>query len=155
MSTLDPRPPVRAPTTELASSNGESSLGALFGQLAQESSTLIRQEIGLAKAELRAGMRETTSGAAKVGIAAGVAAAGALVLIAFLVLLLGDLLDNYWLSALIIGAVLTLVGGVLAMSGIRKLKGAQLSPQATIETLKEDREWAKAEVRQAKQDLRT
>jgi hypothetical protein len=142
--------PDRIPTTV----DGDQSLGTLFGQLAQDTSTLIKQEIALARAEMRASISQTANGAVKIGIAAGVAAVGGLVLTAFLVLLLGDLLDNYWLSALIVGAVFALIGGLLAMSGIRRLKSVQMAPERTIETLKEDRAWAQSEIQQVKRDLR-
>ena len=153
----DPQRPQLAPLEErdLAPSSGATpSLGSLFGQLAQDSSTLIKQEIGLAKAEMRASMRETATGAVRVGIAAAVAGVGAHVLVAFLVLLLGQLLDNYWLAALIVGGVLTLLGGILALSGMRRLKEVSVAPEATMETLKEDGAWARGEIQQVKRGLR-
>ena len=146
------------PTTALerpVRADPEPSLGALVGQLAQDSSLLIKQEIALAKAEVRTSVQQAAGGAVKLGIAAAVAGVGALVLVAFLVLLFGDLLDNYWLAALIVGGVLTLIGGVLALSGMRKLRTVQLAPEATLETLKEDKAWAQSEIRQVKEDLRS
>jgi len=155
MNTPDPRAVTRAPERVPASFDGDQSLGALFSQLANDSTTLIRQEIALAKAEVRQSVRQTTNGAAKLGAAAAMATVGALVLTAFLVLLLGDLLDNYWLSALIVGVVFLLIGGILAMSGMRKLKAVQLAPENTLATLREDKAWAQSELQQVKRDLRS
>lgn len=129
-------------------------LGPLFSQLARDSSDLIRQEIALAKAEVRQSVRQTISGAARVGIAAVLAGVGGLVLTAFLVLLLGDLLDNYWVAALIVGVLFTIIGAILALAGIRRLQEVQVAPQETIETLKDDRDWARAEVQELKRDLK-
>jgi Putative Actinobacterial Holin-X, holin superfamily III len=154
MSTPDPKAITRAPEPA-PSLDGDPSLGALFGQLAQDSSTLIRQEIALAKAEVRESVRQTTSGAVKIGIAAALAVVGGLVLTAFLVLLLGDLIGNYWLAALIVGAVFALIGGLLARSGIKRLSSVQGAPERTLATLKEDQAWARSELQQVKRDLRS
>jgi uncharacterized membrane protein YqjE len=139
---------------EPAASEADRSLGPLFSQLAQDSSALIRQEIALAKAEVRQSLSQTTSGALKLAIAVALLSLGGLVLTAFLVLLLGRLLDNYWVSALIVGVVFTIVGALLALAGLRRLKEVQVAPQETIETLKADRDWAKAEVQELKRDLK-
>ena len=155
MNTPDPRAITRTPDRVPTTLDGDQSLGSLFSQLANDSTTLIRQEIALAKAEVRQSVRETANGAAKLGIAAALATVGALVLTAFLVLLLGDLLDNYWLSALIVGMAFLIVGGLLAMTGMRKLKGVQLAPETTLATLKEDKAWAQSELQQMKRDLRS
>ena len=123
-----------------------SSIGAIIGDVANDLSTLMRQEVALAKAEVRQSVRQTANGAAKLGVAAALATVGALVLTAFLVLLLGDLLDNYWLSALIVGLAFLIIGGLLAMSGMRKLRAVQLAPEATLATLKEDKAWVQEQI---------
>ena len=150
--TNDTRVAPHAPAPSVA--DADRPLGPLFSQLAQDSSALIRQEIALAKAEVRHSISQTTSGAVKVGVAAALLSVGGLVLTAFLVLLLGELLGNYWLSALIVGAVFTVIGAFLALGGIRRLKEVQVAPQETIETLRADRDWAKAEVQELKRDLK-
>lgn len=133
----------------------EASLGPLISQLAQDSSALIKQEIALAKAEIRQSVSQTANGAMKIGVAVALLSVGGLVLTAFVILLLGDLLGNYWLSALIVGVVYAIVGALLALGGMRRLKEVQMAPGATIETLKEDRDWAKAEVEDLKRDLKS
>jgi uncharacterized protein (DUF58 family) len=78
---------------------------------------------------------------------------GGLVLVAFLVILLGSVLGNYWLSALIVGGLFVLVGGVLIMTNLKKLKKEEVAPTRTIETLKEDKQWLQSEITQAKREL--
>lgn len=136
------------------SAGSDPALAPLFRQLAQDSSQLVRQEIALAKAELRQSVGQTVNGVTKIGIAAALAGVGGLVLTAFLVLLLGELLDSYWVAALIVGVLFTVVGAVLALAGIRRLKQVEFAPQETIETLKDDSAWARAEVQEFKRDLK-
>jgi uncharacterized membrane protein YqjE len=131
----------------------EPALGELFRQLAQDSATLVRQEVALAKAEVRENVSHMVRDSAMVAAGAGIALVGALVLVAFLVIALGDALNNYWLAALIVGAVFVLAGGVLAMGSLRKLKRGGLAPERTIQTLKEDKQWAQNEIRQVRRDL--
>ena len=147
-STVAPRPPAPEPT-------GEQSLAPLLRELAQDSSALIKQEIALAKAELRQSVSVMAGGAIRIGIALALLATGGLVLIAFIVLLLGSLLANYWLSALIVGLVFTTIGGLLALSGVGRMKEVQMAPETTLQTLKDDGEWAKEEVQQLKRGLKS
>jgi len=118
------------------------SLGELFGDLAQNTSRLVRSEVELAKTEL-------TTQASQVGrdvgiLAAGgfIAYAGFLVILAGIVALLATRL-GVWPSALLVGLIVAIVGGVLVMQGINALKHRNLAPRQTIATLKEDVEWAK------------
>ncbi|CAA9585804.1 MAG: hypothetical protein AVDCRST_MAG87-3937 [uncultured Thermomicrobiales bacterium] len=121
----------------------ERSLGELFGDLAQDTSTLVRQEIQLAKSEL-------THSAVQVGKNIGMLVVGGvlvltstLALIATLILGLGALGLPSWLAALIVTLVFLGVGLVLVARGRTALKNADLLPRQTIETLKEDQEWIK------------
>lgn len=145
-------PPLNGPTTG-ARPGAEPSLGELFKQLANESTTLIKQEMALAKLEMRQNISAVTKDAALLAIGAGVLLVGALVLTAFLVVLLGDLLDNYWLGALIVGVLYSVVGALMVVQGKNKLKNDDMRPEATLETLREDKRWAQAEIQQAKRDL--
>lgn len=131
----------------------EPALGELLKQLAQDSATLVRQELTLAKAEMRQNLKTAARDATMVAVGAVLALLGGLVLVAFLVIALGDALNEYWLGALIVGALFVLVGGILAMRSLKKLKTDGLAPEQTIETLKEDKQWAQSEIRQARRDL--
>lgn len=140
------REPVPAPAVS------EPELGGLLRQLAQDSSALVKQEIALAKAEINQGIRQTANGVVKLAVAGTLAGVGGLVLTAFLVLLLGDLLDNYWVSALIVGVVFSIIGALFALAGMKRFREVH-GPEATIATLKEDRDWARAEVQELKREL--
>jgi uncharacterized membrane protein YqjE len=132
---------------------GEPALGDLFRQLAQDSATLVRQEMALAKAELKSNVKSVARDAAMVAVGGILALVGVTVLIAFLVVAVGDALDNYWLGALIVGVLFLLVGGILAMSSLKKLKNEDVAPTRTLETLKEDKQWLQSEIKQARRDL--
>jgi Putative Actinobacterial Holin-X, holin superfamily III len=123
------------------------SLGDLFGDLARETGELVRHEVTLARVEL-------TQKATKVGKDIGFLAAGGLVLyagllaiLAAIILLLGTIGVPWWLAALLVGLVVAGVGYFLVQKGLHALKREDLAPNQTIETLKEDAEWAKEQVR--------
>ena len=118
----------------------------LVGRLASDTSALVRQEVRLAKAEL--GQKATQLGKALGLVAAGgaVAYAGLLAIIAAVIILLGEYIA-LWLAALIVGMVVAGGGYFLARQQLEALKRLDPTPKATIETLKEDKEWAKEQMR--------
>ena len=131
----------------------EPSLGELLRRLTTDTGELVRQEVSLARAEMReVGSRVARDGT-KIGIALGLALAGVLALTAFLVIALGDLVGNYWLGALIVGLVLVGVGAFMAKSAVDDVKRRGVMPQQTVATLKEDAAWAKEEAREVKREL--
>ena len=132
---------------------GDAPLGDLIKQLAQDSAVLVRQEVALAKAELQANVKSVARDIIMVAVGGVIALIGALVLILFLVLAVGDAVDEYWLGALIVGLLFVIVGGLLAKSNLNKLKHESVAPTLTIETLKEDKQWLQSEIKQAKRDL--
>ncbi|MBW3630960.1 MAG: phage holin family protein [Gemmatimonadetes bacterium] len=136
-----------------AGSGREPSIGELFGQLSSDAGRLIQSEVALAKAELR----ETTSmlvrDASKLAAAAALGLLGALAATAFLIVGLGDLLDNYWASALLVTIVYLAVAGFLAKSAMNEIKRNGVKPEETLATLREDATWAKREAQGLKQDL--
>lgn len=143
-------------TPPAAGAAAEPSLGELFRDLAQDSSTLLRQEVALARAEMRESVQALARDAVKLAVGGGVLLVGLLVLTAFLVALVGDLLgDEYWLGALIVGLLYAVVGGVLLMSGKKGLQHDDLRPDETLATLREDKRWARTEVENLKRDLRS
>ncbi|HEX8431660.1 MAG TPA: phage holin family protein [Longimicrobium sp.] len=133
--------------------DAEPGLGDLFRQLAQDSATLVRQEVALAKVEMTNNLKAAARAAVMVAVGGILALVGVLVLIAFLVIALGDALNEYWLGALIVGLFFLIVGGLLAMRSLKRLKGESLAPGQTLETLKEDKQWAQSEIRQVRRDL--
>ena len=125
-------------------------LGEVAGELTRDLSLLVRQEIELAKAEMREKGRVAAPGLGMIGGAGvtGLMAAGALT--AFLILVLSIFLPE-WSSALIVGAVLAAVTYVLVKQGKERVeKAGSPVPEQTIETVKEDVEWAKTRATSAR-----
>ena len=124
----------------------ERSLGELFGDLARETSTLVRQEVQLAKIEMT---QKATAVGKDIGfLAVGglIAYAGLLALIATIVIILGMAGLPWWLAALIVTVVVLAIGGMLVQRGLSALKQQSMAPEQTIQTLKEDRQWAKEQM---------
>lgn len=151
--TIVPEDDGRVPARPAAGGT-EPSLGELFKQLAQDSSTLVRQEMALAKAEMRENLAGMVKGVALLAVGGVALLMAGLALLLFLIYLLGDLLgDEYWLGALIVGVLFAILGAVLLATGRSKMKEADLKPDQTLATLREDKRWAESEVKQVKQDL--
>ncbi len=124
----------------------ERSLGELFGDLARETSTLVRQEVQLAKTEMT---QKATAVGKDVGfLAVGglIAYAGLLALIATLIIILGTAGLPWWFAALIVTIVVLAIGGILVQRGLTALKQQSMAPEQTIQTLKEDRQWVKEQI---------
>ena len=147
------RGPTAEPDRSRGRTEGDPSIGELFRQLAQDRSTLVRQEIELATEEIGESVRRTATGAGWVAAGALTALLGLLVLIAALVVGLGGLLGSYWLAALIVGLVFVVIGAALALTAAKRLKRLDLKPTATLEALQDDKRWAQAEIRRAKREL--
>ena len=121
----------------------ERPIGDLVKQLASQTSTLVRQELDLAKAEMSEKAATAGKGAGLIGGAAltGLLAAGALT--ACLILVLSEAMDA-WLAALIVAVVMGAVAAALGLAGRNKVREATPPvPEQTVETVKEDVEWAK------------
>jgi len=121
----------------------DASTGDLVSRLANEATALVRQEVELAKAELAEKAKETGKGAGMFGGAGilGLFAFGALT--ACLILAL-DTAVPAWLAALIVAVVYGAIGGVLALTGKRKVQeAAPPVPEQTVESVKEDVQWLK------------
>ena len=138
---------VGRPSDNRTAGGDDRSLGELFSELTRETTTLVRQEVELAKAEMT---QKASSVGKDIGylVAGGaVAYAGFLALLAAVILGLGQLGVTWWLSALIVGAVVAAIGGFLVMSGMKNLKQEDMAPRATLDTLKEDAQWAKEQTK--------
>jgi hypothetical protein len=124
----------------------EPTMGQLITSLSEDFSSLVRKEIKLAKVETM----ETVSTASRnvVMLAAGglVAYAGFLALLGGLTILIGVAINNYWLAALLVGVIVLGIGAILLSSGRAGLKRMSLTPEKTIETLKDDARWVKEQV---------
>jgi hypothetical protein len=120
----------------------DTSVGELIGNISNDLSTLFRQEVDLAKVELK---QEASKAGKAAGMFGGAGFAGylAVVLLSFAVVFgLANVMDAGW-AALIVGVVWGIVGAVLYQSGRKKLKDVDPTPRQTVDTLKEDAQWVK------------
>ena len=130
----------------MAQARDDRSLGELFGDLVRETGTLVRQEVQLAKVELSQNAADAGRGIAALLVGAAVVYAGLLALIAAAILALGETGLPWWGAALAVGLVVVIVGALLLARAREALKVSNLVPTQTVETLKEDREWAKEQI---------
>jgi len=119
------------------------SLGELFGDLTRSLSTLIRQEFELARTEMTARAGRLSRGAATVGVGGALVYAAFLGAMAVVILGLVELGVAPWLAALVVTIIVAAIGGLLIATGRDALKKADLVPRRTIETVREDADWAK------------
>ena len=119
------------------------STGDLVKQLSQQVSTLVRQEVELAKVEMADKGKKAGVGLGMFGGAGVAALLGLGSLTAFLILVL-DLAMPAWAAALIVTVIWAAIAGVLALQGREKVKevGTPI-PEQTAESVKEDVEWLK------------
>jgi uncharacterized membrane protein YqjE len=140
----------------MSTANGESnelrqhSTGELVKQLSEQTTTLVRQEIELAKAELSQKGKVAGEGAGMFGGAAVVGLLAAAALTATIIALLDKAMD-FWIAALIVAVVYGAVAAVLAIRGRDRVKkGMPPAPEQTVETVKEDVQWAKSQAKSAR-----
>jgi uncharacterized membrane protein YqjE len=113
----------------------------------------VRQELSLARAEMKQMGATLARDAARMGTALVLALAGALALTTFLVIVLGHLFDSYWVSALVVGVVFLAIGGIMARNATRDIKQRGVTPTQTVNTLRDDALWAKQEAREVKREI--
>ncbi len=129
---------------------GDRSIAELLKELSHQTATLVHQEIELARAELSQKGNKARAGGAALGAAAvvGLAAVGSLT--ACFILALAGVVSP-WLSALMVAAVYAALAAVLGEIGKDKLhKATPPVPEQTVESVKEDVQWAKTQVRSAR-----
>ncbi len=121
----------------------ERSLGELFGDLARDMGVLVRQEVGLATTEITHTATNVAQHVAIIAVGGLVAYAGLLAILAALIIGLAAAGLHWWQAALLVGVVVAAVGAALVQRGLGALKHADLAPRDTLNTLKEDTQWAK------------
>jgi uncharacterized membrane protein YqjE len=115
----------------------------LLKELSDHTTTLVKQEIDLAKAELSEKGKKAGLGA---GMFGGAGLFGVFAFAALTTCIIAALESplNLWLAALIVAVVYAVVAGVLALQGRNKVKEAGPPvPEQTTESVKEDVQWAK------------
>jgi xanthine/uracil permease len=117
---------------------------SLFSDLIHNLGSLIQHEVMLAKTEMNAKISQIEAGGASLAIGGAVLYAGFLVLLLAAVLGLSYLVPT-WLSALIIGLVVAVIGAGLVMKGRRDMKAKNLKPERTIESMRRNIDFTKEE----------
>jgi uncharacterized membrane protein YqjE len=128
----------------------ERPIGELLRQLSQETTTLVRQELELAKAEMAEKGKRAGLGAGMFGGAGAAALLGLGALTAAAIAALGEAVA-LWLAALIVALLWLAIAGALALQGRSKVQAATPPvPEQTQESMKEDVQWAKNRARSAR-----
>jgi membrane protein len=131
-------------------SRNDKSTSELLSQFSQQTTDLMRQELELAKAELRVKGKAAGIGVGAFGGAGVVALYAVGALTAAAILGLAIVLDA-WLAALIVGVGYLAVAGILALTGKKKVEQATPPvPEQAIESSKEDVEWTKQRAQAAR-----
>lgn len=125
------------------------SIGALVSELSQETTTLLQQEIALAKTEMSEKVTQVSRALVSLALGGLVLFAGLLVLLDALVFGLSELMPvdlTPWLPALIVGVVVAIIGAMLLQKGRRNLQTSHLMPQRTTASLQHDRDMVREQV---------
>ena len=121
-------------------------LGDLFSDLAGEMSELVRKEVTLAKVEVGQKVRHIGKNVGYLVVGGAVAYAAMLVILAGIVMLLDRVMPN-WGAALLVGVVVGIIGWLLIGKARAALQATDVTPQQTVESLKEDAAWVKQQIK--------
>jgi hypothetical protein len=135
-----------APPQQQGSAEG---IGSMLGGLLKDLQDLVRGEVALAKAEIKEDVSTAGKGVAALATAAFFGLTGFIFLMLGLTYLL-NIWMRMWIAAAIVGLVLVAIAAVLGMSGKSKLSSTSLKPDQTIDSLKEDQQWAKEQISSVK-----
>jgi len=124
----------------------ERSLGELFGDLSRETSALVRHEVELARTEMGQKASQVGKDIGSLAVGGAIAYAGFLAILAAIIIALSSAIP-WWLAALLVGLVVAGIGYFLVQKGLTALKRQDMAPKQTLETVKEDTEWAKEQLR--------
>ncbi len=116
------------------------SFAGLLVELASQSSMLVREEVMLARRELREDFEQVQSALLKVALGIAGAVLAVFSLMASVILALSQYWQP-WQAALAVGLSLTVVAGAIIFNGLAQMKQARLMPEQTMETIEETKEW--------------
>lgn len=144
----------RSTTPEVSDAH---SIAELLRELREETVTLAKQEVALAKAEMKEKAGKIARNTVYLAVGGLVAYAGILFLLvcAMRALTLGLFYAGMapvtaaWLSPLILGAVVFLIGAAMASKGLKAIKREPLVPEKTIQSIKEETSWTRAKIKEA------
>jgi len=118
------------------------SIGGLLRGILMDLRTLIREEIALARVEIREQAGRARAAAMSFGIAAAALLFGGTFLLIAIATGIAELLDwPVWTGFLIVAVLLSIVGFVTLASGRKQLRSVHAVPEETVSTLKENSEW--------------
>ena len=123
----------------------ERSLGELFSELAAETGTLVRQEVALAQAELSAKATRVGKNVGYLAVGGAIGYAAMLAILAGVIMGLSYFIPA-WLAAMLVGIAVGIAAYVMISSGLTALKETNLTPEETVESIKEDAQWLKDQV---------
>lgn len=137
------------PAASYAAPETKAGIGELVKSLLAQTGELVRAEADVIKLEMQESTRVMIVDGLKAAVAAGVALLGVFSLVAFLIIALGDLLTGgahdvrgFWLSALIVGVLLSGIGGYVAMTHAKRI-GEGVGFPRTKRELRTDKEFIK------------
>lgn len=130
------------------------SIPGLLRELRDETTTLFRQEVALAKTELKENISRTGSHALNIAIGGLVAYAGAIVLLIGLGHLIGAILMRFgleenvatWLAPTLVGVVVAIIGWAMLSKAKSALAHDSLTPRQTIDSLQTNKRWVEDKV---------
>lgn len=151
--TVTDRPVLDRPVTERPR-QGDRSVPDILREMVDETRAILRDEVRLAKTETGETVSRVGNDLAQIGIGAAVGivaliALGTAVTLA-MISLFGQFMElevAMWLGPLVLGVVLLIVAVVVAKKGIERLKRESVVPEKTVATLKENKEWIRAQTR--------
>jgi hypothetical protein len=137
--------PAEAQPRNATNTRNDRTVGELFNELAVETSTLVRQEVKLATAEMsrKASYALTQVLFIAAGLLLGVV--GLLSLLFALIFGLATVIE-LWKSALLVGIVSAVIAVAAVAKGLSALREMDLTPRQTIQTIKEDKRWIQQHV---------
>ena len=135
-------------------SSNPNSIPNLLRDLRDETTTLLRQEVALAKTEMKENVSRMGSHAAQIAVGGFVAYAGIIVLLIGIGHLLGALLIRAgldeqvarWLAPSIVGLVVAIIGWMMLAKAKHAMAHDDLAPKQTIDSLRENKEWAQSKL---------
>ena len=130
------------------------SIPGLLRELRDETTTLFRQEVALAKTELKENASKMGGHAAQIAVGGFVAYAGVIVLLIGIGHLLGALLVKFgmdenvatWLAPTVVGLIVAIIGWVMLSKAKTAFAHDDLTPRQTIDSLRTNKEWAQSKL---------
>jgi hypothetical protein len=129
----------RAPRAVETTGRSDASITALLRDLASDAAELTRKEVALARGEISNAISDLKTGGISMAAGGGVLFAGFLFLLLAATLGLATVMES-WLAALIVGAVVTLIGFIMVKAGQNRFQSERFRPDRTAESLRKDRD---------------